>query len=631
MNIEDGPNSYLSYLNDSEAPNAYLLENNEVGMCSVEPIFMEDWPQEGLPLLGFPLVLTNNLITEDDNQALTEQMNVTCSNKNQAPIHSIELVDDDIVIAKEAIKVESKNISEEDSSLVKFNTQNLELDEHLLQLTEKQEIATEIAPILIDNSVISSTKKEIVGEVDKLSLNNLFSSVIANKCKHCSFLCEEIEQIKSHIALKHPELYFQLRPNGVSLLNTSAKEKNNESKELTVYVCSECRGICTNKSDLKKHMVQAHGLENEHDNMTETAVVKETDNESAKKTYSTYLDDVHVSLVKKQEKIQQQVKCTIKGCSAGFPNETLKRKHEKLHINDNKSMFKCSECDKNFMLWDITRNHMKTEHGIDFGLIVCPMCNIFKSYRAVLVLKHMTIHGDSKPFLCVYCGKGFRQLAQLKNHEVTHKLPEDMPSWSKVKKCDKCQRFFSNSKSLKIHIKTVHEHFKPFICNICGHKSSRKAMLELHIRQHTASKPHKCNYCQFKTGDPNSLRKHTMKHLGAASYQCPHCPYSCIQASSIKRHLLNKHKEKAGVYSCKYCRFTTINEANWTSHEKNHEASYNDVNNEIRPNEKSTNDNNLQTDEETQSYFLNTESQMEETVDNGGITIPAGLEMPLVS
>lgn len=38
---------------------------------------------------------------------------------------------------------------------------------------------------------------------------------------------------------------------------------------------------------------------------------------------------------------------------------------------------------------------------------------------------------------------------------------------------------------------------------------------------------------------------------------------------------------------------------------------------------------NFQTDEETQSCFLNTESQIEETVDNGGITIPAGLEMPL--
>lgn len=130
------------------------------------------------------------------------------------------------------------------------------------------------------------------------------------------------------------------------------------------------------------------------------------------------------------------------------------------------------------------------------------------------VIRHMMTHSDQKPFLCPDCGLAFKQLAQLKNHEVVHKMPDDMPLWAKVKKCTKCDRFFANSKSLKSHVKTVHEKIRPFICNICGHKSSRKAMLELHMRQHTASKPHKCDHCPFRTGDPNSLRKHTMRHLG---------------------------------------------------------------------------------------------------------------------
>lgn len=32
----------------------------------------------------------------------------------------------------------------------------------------------------------------------------------------------------------------------------------------------------------------------------------------------------------------------------------------------------------------------------------------------------MAIHDDDKPFLCGECGKGFRTLSQLKNHEVLH-------------------------------------------------------------------------------------------------------------------------------------------------------------------------------------------------------------------
>lgn len=109
----------------------------------------------------------------------------------------------------------------------------------------------------------------------------------------------------------------------------------------------------------------------------------------------------------------------------------------------------------------------------------------------------MMTHSDQKPFLCPDCGLAFKQLAQLKNHEVVHKMPDDvshictlscviitsigfkMPLWAKVKKCTKCDRFFANSKSLKSHVKTVHEKIRPFICNICGHKSSRKAMLEV--------------------------------------------------------------------------------------------------------------------------------------------------------
>lgn len=37
---------------------------------------------------------------------------------------------------------------------------------------------------------------------------------------------------------------------------------------------------------------------------------------------------------------------------------------------------------------------------------------------------HMAIHDDEYPFMCHYCGKGFKQYSQLKNHQVIHKNPE---------------------------------------------------------------------------------------------------------------------------------------------------------------------------------------------------------------
>lgn len=54
-----------------------------------------------------------------------------------------------------------------------------------------------------------------------------------------------------------------------------------------------------------------------------------------------------------------------------------------------------------------------------------------------------------------------------------------MPSWANQQKCNICENYFANSKCLKKHIQSVHDKFKPFICNICGHKTARKAMLDV--------------------------------------------------------------------------------------------------------------------------------------------------------
>lgn len=45
------------------------------------------------------------------------------------------------------------------------------------------------------------------------------------------------------------------------------------------------------------------------------------------------------------------------------------------------------------------------------------------------------------------------------------------------KTCEICERKFVNGKTLSKHIKTVHNKIKPFICNVCGKKMSRKASL----------------------------------------------------------------------------------------------------------------------------------------------------------
>lgn len=140
-------------------------------------------------------------------------------------------------------------------------------------------------------------------------------------------------------------------------------------------------------------------------------------------------------------------RCCVKGCELRFARDDLRIRHEECHVEGQKKQFKCPECQEKFSAWRICSSHLWKCHSIDTGLLACPMCNKFKSasfgksyfflLKGLLMLfydfdylilgrmrVHMAIHDEEFPFMCHYCGKGFKQYSQLKNHQVIHKNPE---------------------------------------------------------------------------------------------------------------------------------------------------------------------------------------------------------------
>ncbi|KAH7687838.1 zinc finger protein, partial [Aphelenchoides avenae] len=80
-----------------------------------------------------------------------------------------------------------------------------------------------------------------------------------------------------------------------------------------------------------------------------------------------------------------------------------------------------------------------------------------------------------KPFVCEYCGKGFHQNGNYKNHKLTH-------SGEKRHKCPVCHKAFHHSYNLAFHMHT-HNATKPYICQICAKGFCRNFDLKKHLRK----------------------------------------------------------------------------------------------------------------------------------------------------
>ena len=65
-------------------------------------------------------------------------------------------------------------------------------------------------------------------------------------------------------------------------------------------------------------------------------------------------------------------------------------------------------------------------------------------------------------------------------------------------KCEICNSHFARKSSLKRHISSVHEAYKPFKCEVCDFSSSQKNTLNTHVASvHEEKKPFKCDICDY--------------------------------------------------------------------------------------------------------------------------------------
>ena len=110
-----------------------------------------------------------------------------------------------------------------------------------------------------------------------------------------------------------------------------------------------------------------------------------------------------------------KLKCDIGDCPVSLIQPENIEYHKLCHSPENK--FKCPECEEIFSRWKVVLLHLWKCHSIDIELFSCTLCD-YKSSKSELLKFHMETHSSERPCLCDLCGKGFKNMKQMRNHRV---------------------------------------------------------------------------------------------------------------------------------------------------------------------------------------------------------------------
>ena len=80
-------------------------------------------------------------------------------------------------------------------------------------------------------------------------------------------------------------------------------------------------------------------------------------------------------------------------------------------------------------------------------------------------------------------------------------------------KCDYCDKRYTRRDNLNRHIKTHRgAGKKPFKCNDCDYRCVSGAHLKIHVRVHTGERPFKCDYCGKRFKTRGNMNRHVAVH-----------------------------------------------------------------------------------------------------------------------
>ncbi|CAF3355538.1 unnamed protein product [Rotaria sp. Silwood1] len=146
-----------------------------------------------------------------------------------------------------------------------------------------------------------------------------------------------------------------------------------------------------------------------------------------------------------------------------------------------------------------------------------------------------------------------------------------------------------NSTVSKTSVSDSGKSMEKLMCSYCNYTTTKKYLLQRHLKSHSTERPHKCiifekksimkdfvfvlflkgAYCDRSFKTTIQLTNHVNTHLGVKPFQCKFCSFSFTTSGELIRHVRYKHTlEKP--HRCDECGYATVELSKLRRHIRTH-------------------------------------------------------------
>ena len=133
-------------------------------------------------------------------------------------------------------------------------------------------------------------------------------------------------------------------------------------------------------------------------------------------------------------------------------------------------------------------------------------------------------------------------------------------------KCERCEKFFSEARSLHRHIQPIHEGHKDHKCEPCGTSFTQSQNLKTHIHTvHEGHKDFKCEFCGNSFSTRGNLKENInvlpIYQCKSKIFKCETCKEKFSSGAYSKQHKVNIHEgQKDHKCDCEFCNESTFSQ-----------------------------------------------------------------------